>query len=994
MLKMENASTVKIDPRIVQLIQGSALHGQRCVCVVVGRNAQWRTPRIWHLHNEMKLGRSARRNLQCDRNILWCYDNKSAVNLTSHQTRRMKRSKGNHTGTSSSEESDSFTKFLSQNQMTFVKYRDVARVTGDTYSMLVLTDFESLTPTVLAQTVETVQTGGVIVLIVDSDSAIQHLESLIVNPDRMDRDTSIVARARLTARIAMSLQHCPAALFITDEWTVLEGIKDFSPPTKTDEGQASVDEDKQLAQVKTELTIGKDSSSVEAKLLYLTETLDQARVTRELIRGIPYDEVLFTVTGGRGRGKSATLGLGVAVAIHSGAGRVDITAPTLAEAQQVIHFAARGLNSLGYDDMVNIIFNKPHVEAQVKTVSHTAPPGASAFVDGLTITRPSTQTSIGADSNAGDDDEPVAVVAPTVQQTVRYISPAEAARSTADVLFIDEAGGISDRLLPSLLDHPRVVIASTTSGMNASGAGTTARLASFVTSATPHPHPIGLTLTKPVRYHKADPVEGWLHGVLCLDVDRLGATPTPLPGLEKGKGLTFTDPADHTHTPDRDAAIRRATTWDLYSVDLTTLTSTGPGPAEDRLRDTMAVLAGSGGAAPETLQTLTDGPGQRLFILYNAKHDMKSGGDVVAAIQVNLEGAIRKAHRDDRLAHGMTDLGDTIPWIIASHHKAANRGTFSRMTGARVVKVAVHPAYRDQEKVIAAAAMERLEAFYRGDLRVEGVDGGSGSDDAVLMRSVCLTVPEPVDWLATSHPATEESLIFWGGLGFTAVHVDPTPGTSCVEPGVVLIKSLERGANVGWVDVYRHHFIRSTHWPSLTAPLPVVYLLLEAPACFEPTHPAPLPTIAAAVSGVTLTEGAEGGVDLTTPAAARFMNDLAALRRYGTGRGGSYGDVQHMLPTLASLAVSGRLSPFESSPAPPDVATLSATLISLCVLRRPLTAAASEVVALRLGGSGREQAVLLSKVVNVAAGFAAAIDLLVERSCDVEGRAGKRARAE
>ena len=67
---------------------------------------------------------------------------------------------------------DPFDLFISSTQIRYAYYDESHKVLGNTFQMLVLQDFEALTPNVLCRTIETVEGGGLIIFL------IRHLESL------------------------------------------------------------------------------------------------------------------------------------------------------------------------------------------------------------------------------------------------------------------------------------------------------------------------------------------------------------------------------------------------------------------------------------------------------------------------------------------------------------------------------------------------------------------------------------------------------------------------------------------------------------------------------------------------------------------------------------------------------------------------------------------------------------------------------------------------
>lgn len=62
--------------------------------------------------------------------------------------------------------------------MRYCYYADSQKILGNTFGMLVLQDFEALTPNLLARTVETIEGGGLVVFLLQSVSSLRQLYTL------------------------------------------------------------------------------------------------------------------------------------------------------------------------------------------------------------------------------------------------------------------------------------------------------------------------------------------------------------------------------------------------------------------------------------------------------------------------------------------------------------------------------------------------------------------------------------------------------------------------------------------------------------------------------------------------------------------------------------------------------------------------------------------------------------------------------------------------
>ena len=71
---------------------------------------------------------------------------------------------------------DPFDLFISSTDIRWCYYKDTQKILGTTWGMCVLQDFETLTPNLLARTVETVEGGGIVVLLLKTMSSLRQLQ--------------------------------------------------------------------------------------------------------------------------------------------------------------------------------------------------------------------------------------------------------------------------------------------------------------------------------------------------------------------------------------------------------------------------------------------------------------------------------------------------------------------------------------------------------------------------------------------------------------------------------------------------------------------------------------------------------------------------------------------------------------------------------------------------------------------------------------------------
>lgn len=73
--------------------------------------------------------------------------------------------------------------YASVNALMHRYYKESHKVLGNTYGMCVLQDFEAVTPNLLARTIETVEGGGLVVLVLKTMSSLKQLYTMtMVSP--------------------------------------------------------------------------------------------------------------------------------------------------------------------------------------------------------------------------------------------------------------------------------------------------------------------------------------------------------------------------------------------------------------------------------------------------------------------------------------------------------------------------------------------------------------------------------------------------------------------------------------------------------------------------------------------------------------------------------------------------------------------------------------------------------------------------------------------
>jgi len=210
-----------------------------------------------------------------------------------------------------------------------------------------------------------------------------------------------------------------------------------------------------------------------------------------------------------------------------------------------------------------------------------------------------------------------------------------------------------------------------------------------------------MELITPIRYASNDPIESWLNKLLCLDC-----------GSSANLKLNGGAPAPSS--------------CELYSVDRDALFSYHK-LSESFLQKLMGLYTSAHYKnTPNDLQMLSDAPAHSVFVLLSpsAEKDSNSLPDILAVVQVALEGQISRKAVEAQLARGHRSAGDLIPWTIAQQFGDSK---FAQLSGARIVRIAVHPSV--QGMGYGSRVMEMLYRFYNGEMVSLANDGEEDEED-------------------------------------------------------------------------------------------------------------------------------------------------------------------------------------------------------------------------------------------------------------------------
>lgn len=785
----------KIDQRIRTLIENNVLLGHRSFFVLIGDHGR---DQVVNLHYILSKAQVARRP-----SVLWCY--KKELGFTSHQKKRLGQlkkkkmlgnaAKSNGNDSSANPFEDPFELFLSQTDIRYTYYSESEKILGNTYGMCVLQDFEAITPNLLARTIETVQGGGIVVLLLKTISSLKQLYTMSMDAHaRYRTSTRFDTVARFNERFLLSLTTNPNCLVLTDTLDVVpfsqyslkidalerEESDDMSRMVRVTQEQAELDSLKAQISAKFDgVDPIKVPAAMESRLVALARTLDQAKALQAFLASVITSNPaavlgsrqVVSLTAGRGRGKSATMGLAIAAAIGSGLSNVFITSPSPDNLKTLFEFVLKGLDALGYTE---------HVDYDL--VQSTNPDFAKAIV------------RINVHRINGH------------RQTILYVAPGDAhLLGQAELVVIDEAAAIPLPLVQALISGPHMSwMASTINGYEGTGRSLSLKLLSTLRESSGASLK-ELKLEEPIRYSAGDPVEKWLNSLLCLDIP-----------------LNVKNLAGQCPHPEA---------CELYALNRDTLFSFHKASEAFLQRMMTLYVASHYKNSPNDLQLMSDAPAHKLFVLLPPMDTAAASGlpEILAVVQVALEGSLSRQVILNSFARGKREAGDLIPWTVSQQFQ---EDEFASLSGARIVRIAVHPEM--QGMGYGSRALQLLERFYRGELispnpedleddpedlqREVSAPSDSSSGDLMnevikpraqlkpLLTKVSDLRPPRLDWIGVSFGLTGSLFKFYRRLQYFPVYLRQTTNDITGEHSTIMLKSLVSDAT--WLTDFNEDFKR------------------------------------------------------------------------------------------------------------------------------------------------------------------------------------------
>jgi N-acetyltransferase 10 len=864
----------RLDERVRTLLERGVVHRQRTMMVLVGDHGKDQVP---NLHQIL-----SKTSLQPRPKVLWCY--KKDLGFSTHRQKRMKKLKRDKargllkTTDGSNDTSDNFELFVTSADIQWCYYKDTHRILGNTFGVLVLQDFEALTPNIMARTIETVQGGGLVVFLMRSVKSLKQLYTMTMDVHARYRTESAAdVIPRFNERFILSLGKCHNCLICDDELNILplskRSLQQLGKEEKTyrrgDAGEVIVPQTVENQELKDLQESLADTPHIGV-LVELTKTLDQAKALLVFMDACAEKTSKSTVamTAARGRGKSAAMGLCLAGAISLGYSNIVRCHETL---DDVGFFFGSNLVSLSFShSFIRFIHSFIYFQAVTAPEPENLVSVFDFCVRGLQALKYTEHMDYTITYNSASGRDAIKAIISiqlhrTHRQSIQYIPPSDTDKfNSAEIVAIDEAAAIPLPLVRALMNQPDrlTFMSSTVNGYEGTGralslklikelrdrkggrqaelqaakaaaagvVGASSRQGAFKVheqrwaaaaaalssegSADTLVGPLReMELSAPIRYGANDPIESWLNKLLCLDSGSSklsGGAPAP--------------------------AI-----CELYSVDRDALFSYHK-LSESFLQKLMGLYTSAHYKnTPNDLQMLSDAPAHSVFVLLSpsAEKDSNALPDILAVVQVALEGQISRKAVEAQLARGHRSAGDLIPWTLAQQFGDSK---FAQLSGARIVRIAVHPSV--QGMGYGSRAVELLFRYYNGEMvSLSNHDDGDDDDEAegaseeeieteaesvdddiaenkgdgikgenltprkklppLLLPLTEVQAPR-LDWIGTSFGLTLQLHKFWSRTRMRLLYLRQTKNELTGENSAIMLRALPNSTGVGdgWLPAF------------------------------------------------------------------------------------------------------------------------------------------------------------------------------------------------
>ncbi|KFM57636.1 N-acetyltransferase 10, partial [Stegodyphus mimosarum] len=594
---------------------------------------------------------------------------------------------------------------------------DVEKILYQPFNLVVLQDFEALTPHILALVSENVKGGGILIFLLHNVKNVEDISS-----SKMFQDINTHQEiSRFNKRFISSLSSLSHCLILDDNLNIL------SPASKSIELPEDTVRNSNKKEAIQELKVTHQSDAILSALLSHCQTADQAKLV------ITFMDILqkrafhanISVSSPKGRGKSAALGLAIAGSLALNYSNIFISSLHYDNVKIIFRFLFKGLDALNYKE-----------DEDYDLIESVNPQFNKALI-GINVFR----------------DHP---------QGVRFILPGDVDQKLeqAELIVIDEVAAIPLPLLKTLTGSHIVLMASTTSGCGATGRCLYNKVVNNF-----HQLPSGneiksdglavsplktVQLSEPAHYAPGDAIESWLNRVFCLE------------------------PVITTHLS---FGCPEPQKCQLYYVCRETLFS-GHNNAENFLESLTSILSSSKRViSPNYLLQLADNPDYHIFcLLPPLSNSKKASPEILCAILVHIEKEIPA-----NIIHSGCKQDGIMSQCFSQWktEEIENASGFLPIQGIHILDLVTHPDF--QRMGYGLRAFQLLQEFYSGlwvsvdenpSFEMDMDDAGNSSEALPpLLLQLTEVQPQKIEFFFISYNLSSDLLRFWKKAGFVPVFI-------------------------------------------------------------------------------------------------------------------------------------------------------------------------------------------------------------------------------
>jgi N-acetyltransferase 10 len=750
--------STRIEPRIIEIFKKTSIKGHRSVILMIGRNSKKNVIYLHYLWSKI--------NYKKKSPLLWCFGNKKS------SFDDLKGSFLNIKKSNCHENSSNFSEHR------FCNYKDIDRITGNTFGMCVMQNFEEISPNILAKTVETVEGGGSIIFLLETENSLKNLHRISFKIyKKFTTNAYKTISGRFIDLFILSLFECDTFLCLDNNLNKIENpvqCKKFDFNKK----DLNFSDDNKDGFLHIDLVDNLKNIEPLGSLISKTKTFDQAKSFLTFTEAIADRKKWSTIflNSPRGRGKSSVMGLAVVSAITYGYSSIFVTAPVPENLNSFFAFLFIGLKTLNYIENKDYEIIQNPVQKCIERIN----------------------------------------IFSTHRQTIRFIFPREISeyKNIIELLVIDEGATIYDEIKENFSGPYLIFISSTTSGYEGTGRSLNLKLLNSLKANAFLSNDFNskqntrvfreVILKKPIRYSINDPVEKWLNELLCLDLDNSHRLIEGCPKLDTCK---------------------------LYLVDRNTLFS-GHELGKLLLQKIIFLFSISHYRnSPDDIQMLSDSPSHRILILispFNMRLNILP--DIITAIHFCYEGQINRNFSKKNMILDKKFPGDLIPWVISRNFLDPS---FSEFSGIRIVRIATHS---DVQNIgYGSKAISILQNFCELNKKKSFKKKLILSEKKKKLSSLIIDIenrmPPNLDYIGVSFSLNLPLLCFWRKNGFFVIYIRKGNNLNSTETNCIMVKTVSNQTSYPWFFFYRRellkNFINLLSYDFRFMPVNLVYNIFE-----------------------------------------------------------------------------------------------------------------------------------------------------------------------